>query len=101
MRRQADSSLSADGRYVLFASRATDLVTVPVGGLGDVYRRDVVDGVTLLASTSATASAGGDGVSDAPLLTPDGRFGLFASTSDDLSEADANGALADLFRAAF
>lgn len=94
-------SLSGDGRYVLFASGATDLVTAPVGGLGDVYRRDVVDGVTALASTSAAAAAGGNGGSDAPLLTPDGRFGLFASTADDLSEGDANGALADLFRAAF
>lgn len=97
----ADGRLSGDGRYVLFASRATDLVQAPVAGLGDVYRRDVVDGVTTLASTSAAGSAGGNGASDAPLLTPDGRFGLFASTADDLSESDANGALADLFRPAF
>lgn len=94
-------SLSSDGRYALFASSATDLVQTPVGGLGDVYRRDVADGVTTLASVSAVAAAGGNGVSDAPLLTPDGRYGLFASTAEDLAEEDFNGGLADLFRAAF
>jgi Tol biopolymer transport system component len=94
-------TLSSDGRYALFASTATDLVQTPVGGLGDVYRRDVADGVTTLASAAAAGSAGGNGPSDTPLLTPDGRFGLFLSTGDDLAEGDANGALADLFRAAF
>lgn len=94
-------TLSSDGRYAFFASTATDLVQTPVGGLGDVYRRDVADGVTTLASAAAAGSAGGNGPSDSPLLTPDGRFGLFLSTAEDLAEGDANGALADLFRAAF
>jgi Tol biopolymer transport system component len=94
-------SLSADGRFVLFASKATNLLAPAASGVGDVFRRDVVDGITILASVAATSSSGGNGLSDSPLLTPDARYGLFASTASDLSEADANGGLTDLFRAAF
>jgi Tol biopolymer transport system component len=94
-------SLSSDGRFVLFTSRATNLVTTPVSGLGDVYRRDVVDGVTVLASASGAATAGADGPSESVAITPDGRFGLFSSTASDLADADANGALEDVFRAGF
>lgn len=95
------ASLSSDGRFVLFASRATNLQTTPVTGLGDVYRRDVADGVTVLASASGTGTSGGDGTSGSPRLTPDGRFGLFSSTASDLADADANGMVDDLFRAGF
>lgn len=94
-------ALSSDGRFALFTSRATNLVSTPVSGLGDVYRRDVVDGVTVLASASGAATAGGDGPSASLSITPDGRFGLFSSTASDLADADANGALEDIFRAGF
>jgi Tol biopolymer transport system component len=97
----SEGALSADGRYVLFSSAATNMVTPATSGIGDVYRRDVVDGVTALVSTGATSSAGGDGPSGRPLLTPDGRYGLFASSATDLADSDANAALVDLFRAGF
>jgi Tol biopolymer transport system component len=94
-------ALSSDGRYVLFASNATNLTTPATSGVGDIFRRDVVDGITTLVSGATTSSAGGDGRSDSPLLTPDGRYGLFVSAASNLSEADANDMLTDVFRAAF
>ena len=102
--------ISADGRYVLFVSQATDLVAGQVDnntGVGafflgaDAFLHDRVTGVTVLASRSAaSASATGNEALGftLPVLSADGRFVLFTSRATDLvpGQVDTNG-LFDIF----
>ncbi|MGH9313764.1 MAG: hypothetical protein ACRD1S_11285 [Vicinamibacterales bacterium] len=76
-------AISADGRVVLFASHATNLVLGPdANGAGeDVYVFDVATGIT-----RRTSVGGGDiqppgGTSFAPGVSADGRYVTFASTA--------------------
>lgn len=84
-------SLSADGRWVAFESRAQNLVTNRTLGVGDIYIRDLVGGVTRLVSVNPSG-AGGNGPSAGASITPDGRFVVFESAASDLVTNDSNGA---------
>ena len=75
-----ESAMTPDGRYVAFASTASNLVPGDANGIRDVFVRDLVAGVTTLASPGATGSGG----SDLPQLTPDGRYVAFLSTATNL-----------------
>jgi hypothetical protein len=77
------SSMSADGRYVGFMSRASNLVPGDINVVSDVFVKDrLTDAVELI-------SVGwlGEGVieaSDSPDLSADGRFVVFGSLADNL-----------------
>ena len=97
---QADSSseaasISADGRYVAFASRATNLVPEDPNPDWDVYLRDRVAGTTVLVSR-ASSGAVGNGDDVRPAISADGRYVAFDSTSGNLVPDDWN-AVADVF----
>lgn len=77
-------SVSANGRFVAFQSRANDLVAAPVSGEGDVFVRDLSTGVTTLVSVSFAGPGGGNGASVAPEISADGRFVAFESAATDL-----------------
>ncbi|MCC6234231.1 MAG: PD40 domain-containing protein, partial [Verrucomicrobiales bacterium] len=81
--------LSADGRFVVFASRASDLVAGDGNGLADVFVRDRVAGRTVRVSV-ATDGAEGDGDSFGPGLTPDGQWVVFGSRAGNLDAAVAD-----------
>jgi uncharacterized repeat protein (TIGR01451 family) len=92
-------ALSADGRYVAFLSTATDLTHVPDGNFGlDVFRRDLLTGITTLVSLNAEGTASGNGLCDGPpLISADGRYVAFASVANNLTtDPDGNG-LPDLY----
>jgi len=82
-------SVSADGRYLAFASEAENLVTNDSNGFPDVFVRDLVNRTSTLVS-AATNGASGDGVSDEPVITPDGRYVAFTSSADNLVPGDTN-----------
>jgi hypothetical protein len=67
-------AVSTNGQYVLFESRATNLVagTDNNGVTMNVYVRDVISKTTSLV-TVATNGAGANGSSTASMMTPDGR----------------------------
>lgn len=48
-----DSSVSSDGRFIVFASTGTNLGT-PSGGVQEIYARDTCTGVTLTTCTPST-----------------------------------------------
>ena len=81
-------AMTPDGRYVVFASAATDLVPDDTNGIPDIYVRDLNLGTTTLVSVGAQATAAGppDWISDSesPEITPDGRYVLFRSTATNL-----------------
>lgn len=85
-------AISADGRYVAFASAASDLVTGDANGRTDVFLRDLKARATTLVSRNSTGTGGGNGDSQNPVISADGRFVAFQSLATDLTGAsDSNG----------
>ena len=88
--------LSGNGRFVIFSSAATNLVSGDTNGHEDVFVRDLLEQTTTRVSTSADeVEANGD--SSAGNLTPDGRFATFSSDASNLVPGDDNG-FRDVFR---
>lgn len=79
-------SLSADGRYVAFQTRAVNMVTglIDTNGGEDIFVRDLELGANIPASITTTSNRTGDAPSFSPVISPDGRYVLFTSRSTDL-----------------
>jgi Tol biopolymer transport system component len=83
-------SVSADGRFVVFTSEATDLVaSADLNTFSDVFLRDVAASTTTRLS-STPAGIAGAGASFGPRITSDGRYVAFYSTAFDLVPNDVN-----------
>ena len=89
-----NASASADGRYIVFSSQASNLVDGDTNGHRDVFRKDMHSGAVLRVSISADA-AQGLGDSSNATISADGRFVMFESTSD-FTPGDGDGK-ADIF----
>ena len=87
-------TISADGRYVAFASRADNLVAGDANGQKDVFLRDLKGATLLVSRTPAGAPASGH--STQPRFSPDSRTLFFLSHASDLTAGDFNEA-SDLF----
>lgn len=92
----SDPDISSNGRYVVFASSATNLVDDDTNGLVDVYYRDLQAGITQLVSVNVNGSGSGNGTSSDPSVSDDGRFVAFTSGASNLIASDPNGA-SDVF----
>lgn len=79
-----DPSMSADGRYVVFASSASDLVANDTNGSMDVFLRDLKRRTTRLVSANAAGTGGGASWSYHPSICADGRYVSFVSQAPDL-----------------
>ncbi|MFO8008731.1 MAG: tectonin domain-containing protein [Candidatus Brocadiia bacterium] len=89
------ADLSADGRYVAFESRATNLVAGDTNAKPDVFVYDRnLDTIERVSVSSGGTE--GDGNSTAPAISADGRYVTFDSTSTNLVSGDTNAA-ADVF----
>jgi Tol biopolymer transport system component len=90
-------AISADGRFVTFASAATNLVAGDSNTVIDVFVRDVAAGTLELVSRAATSTGAiGNGASGQPRLSANGQFVAFGSTATNLVAGDSN-AQADIF----
>jgi flagellin-like hook-associated protein FlgL len=89
-----EASISADGRYVVFTS-ASNLVPADSNGVGDIYRKDRLTGVTTRISTDS-AGGQGDAASGNASISADGRYVAFQSSASNLVAGDTNGAT-DIF----
>jgi Tol biopolymer transport system component len=89
------SSLSADGRYIAFSSGANALVPGDTNGALDVFVYDRQTGGMTRVSVGS-AGAEGDGNSQVPTLSADGRFIAFSSVASNLVPGDTNAA-SDVF----
>jgi hypothetical protein len=76
--------ISDDGRYVAFASSATNLVATPNNGKQHVYVKDMATGVVTRASVDATGAAGDDN-SSTPSLSGNGHVVAFVSLAANFS----------------
>ena len=92
------ASVSADGRFVVFASDASNLVHGDHNGVSDVFVRDLLRSTLQRVSVSSRgAEANGPSVSSSldlvagPSISADGRFVAFGSDASNLVADDTNG----------
>ncbi|NUP94696.1 MAG: PD40 domain-containing protein [Planctomycetaceae bacterium] len=89
------ASVSFDGRHVAFTSHATNLVAGDANALSDVFVRDLAAATTVRVSVGSSGVEG-NGASDQPAVSGDGRFVAFRSLANNLVPGDTNGR-ADIF----
>ncbi len=91
-------TLSADGRYIEFASFASNLVPDDTNNAQDEFVHDRITGKTIIISRSVSggATAGAMPDSDQGQISADGRFVVFRSAAVNLVIGDTN-AIADIF----
>jgi Tol biopolymer transport system component len=88
--------ISADGRYVAFASLASNLVAGDTNGTVDVFVRDRAAGVTRRVSV-ASDTAQANGASTNPSISADGRYVAFQSQASNLVADDHTPFVTDVF----
>jgi Tol biopolymer transport system component len=84
------SPISANGRYVAFASDATNLVVGDTNGARDIFVRDRVMGTTERVSVDSIGTQG-NGASYEPAIDNTGRYVVFSSDATNLVLNDTNG----------
>ena len=83
------SSISADGRYVTFESRADTLVSGDTNGKNDVFIRDMqTDEIQCVSMLSGGVQ--GNGGSYNPFVSADGRYVTFESDANNFVSGDTN-----------
>lgn len=90
------AAISADGRYVVFQSTATNLAPGATIGWAQIYRKDMMTGAIALVSTP-DGFAPGNLSSFSAQISHDGRYVTFLSDATSLIGADGNG-VSDAFR---
>jgi Ca2+-binding RTX toxin-like protein len=96
----SNAVISANGRYVVFQSGATNLIPNDNNDRVDIFRHDLQTGETVLVSVGlngSLANAGSRiGFSRNGAISSDGRYIVFQSLANNLVPNDANNAL-DVF----
>ncbi len=82
--------LSDDGRYVVFISNASNLVSGDTNGFYDVFVRDRLAGQTTRISVSSSGTQANE-YSHKPAISANGRFIAFLSFASNLVDGDVNG----------
>jgi Tol biopolymer transport system component len=85
-----EPAISADGRFVAFASDARNLSEEDDDRFRDVFVRDLHANTTTYVSRSSDEAAG-NGRSSEPAISADGRYVAFQSDASNLSEQDEDG----------
>ncbi|MFI1798000.1 TolB family protein [Streptomyces sp. NPDC020379] len=88
--------ISGDGRFVVFASRATGLVPGATGDHLKVFLKDLRTGrVELISATPDGSVADDDSTADS--VSGDGRYVVFSSYATDLTDAARTGHRSDVY----
>lgn len=78
------ASLSADGRYLSFSSKASNLIPEPVNGQYQVYRKDLETGELICVSRDYPGAPPSDDRSHHPRISDDGSKIVFSSRGTNL-----------------
>lgn len=89
-------AISSGGRYVAF-STFQSLVPADTDDVGDVYRKDLTTGETILISQTTAGGAGGTASATEPAISADGNIVVFQSSQTTLDGTDNNGTAYDVF----
>src|SRR5260221_8211665 len=89
--------ISANGRYVAFASKAKNLSRIDKDDVEDIFVRDLkTNRTTLVSRAPGKRGAAGNGDSSNPSISADGRYVAFESYASNLGPAD-NSTIPDVF----
>lgn len=77
------AKISYNGRFVVFASSASNLVGSDTNGTSDIFIRDLQSGTTTRVNT-ATSGTQGNGGASWPDVSADGRFVTYMSSGNTL-----------------
>lgn len=83
-------SMTADARWVVFESDATNLASDDDNDSHDVFMRDTATGETKLISRNRAGDLASGGSSVEPVISPDGLFVAFSSRATNLVSNDTN-----------
>ncbi|MGH7132974.1 MAG: GC-type dockerin domain-anchored protein [Phycisphaerales bacterium] len=86
----ATPSLSSDGRYVAFASAASNLVPNDLGGFQDIFVYDRTNDTMELVSVNGAGQQANASCSN-PIISDNGRFVAFVSSATNLASGTING----------
>ncbi|KAB0266055.1 hypothetical protein [Microvirga brassicacearum] len=93
-----NARISADGRYVVFESKASNLVTGDTNNVPDIFVKDLDTGEIIRVSTAADAAhTQGNWASSNAKFSNDGRYVIFESFASNFVAGDTNGGT-DIFR---
>jgi len=81
--------ISANGRYIVFMSLASNLVAGDTNNEADIFLHDTVTGITSRVSVASNGTQGNSGSSN-PAISADGRYIAFNSNADNLVSGDNN-----------
>ena len=85
------SSISSDGRYVVFTSDANNLVAGDTNGVADVFIKNIQTGAINRISTGLGGiEANGRSISPIQSISADGRYVIFQSQANNLVAGDTN-----------
>jgi Tol biopolymer transport system component len=90
-----DPDISGDGRYVVFDSSDTTLVSGDTNAAFDIFMHDTATGVTTRVSVDSSGTQS-NGNSFNPAISADGRYVAFQSVASNLVTGDTNGT-SDIF----
>lgn len=85
-----DAMISGNGQFVVFASKATNLVAGDSNGCADIFVYEISSGNTELVSVHSNGTKS-ERMSSQPVITNDGQLVAFASSAGDLVDNDSNG----------
>lgn len=98
------TGVSANGRYVLFQSGASNLLADPTSAMSNSFVRDRTTGTTVLAGLSSqqTEPVGADAQRSGSIpnaISDDGRYLVYSSSATDVlgPGSDSNGDVEDVF----
>ncbi len=80
-------AISADGRYVVFATAAGNLVAGDSNGVADIFRKDLQTGALARVSVDGLGNQGNAESRDAD-ISADGRYVTFTSLASNFASAD-------------
>ena len=83
-------SISADGRFVAFASNATNLVSGDTNNSRDIFLRDLLTNTTTRVSVDSAGNQANSSSFNAPSISADGRRVAFWTNANNLVPGDTN-----------
>jgi Bacterial TSP3 repeat/WD40-like Beta Propeller Repeat len=90
-------ALSADGRWLVYSSRSSDLVTNDFNGSQDVFVADLQTGSNALVSVGLDGNSALGGDSGSPCISADGRYVAFVSMATNLVAAYVSNSANNIF----
>jgi len=85
------ASLSTDGRYVAFYSKASNLVSGDTNNASDIFVKDLQTGILTRVSTASDGTQGNNGVLSPTGISGNGRYVAFASDASNLVSGYGSG----------